>query len=40
VNRRRVLVAGIAAIVVCPAAIGAPKANVRVGYLELIKESA
>jgi len=39
VNRRRVLAAGIAAIVVCPSAVGAPKANARVGYLELVKES-
>ena len=38
-NRRRVLAAGIAAIVVCPSAVGAPKANARVGYLELVKES-
>jgi putative ABC transport system substrate-binding protein len=39
VNRRRVLAAGIAAIVACRAAIGAPKPNARVGYLERLKES-
>jgi putative ABC transport system substrate-binding protein len=39
VNRRRVIAAGIAAIVICPAAIGAPKANARVGYLELVRQS-
>jgi len=38
VNRRRVIAASIAAII-CPPAIGAPKTNARVGYLELVKES-
>ena len=37
-NRRRVIAAGIA-VAICPVAIGAPKANARVGYLELVKES-
>ena len=37
-NRRRVIAATIAAII-CAPAIGAPKTNARVGYLELVKES-
>ena len=38
-NRRRVIAAGIAAVLASRAAIGVPKANARVGYLELLKES-
>ena len=38
-NRRRLLGAGIAAVVAWGPARAAPKANARVGYLELVKES-
>jgi len=39
VNRRRLIVAGIAAAVGWRLAMAAPKANARVGYLELVKAS-
>ena len=38
-NRRRLLVASIAIATAWRPAIGAPRPNVRVGYLELVKES-
>jgi putative ABC transport system substrate-binding protein len=38
-NRRRLIAAGIAVAVGWHPAIGAPKPNARVGYLELVKES-
>jgi len=37
VNRRRVIAAGIAAVFISPAAIAAPKADARVGHLELVR---
>jgi len=39
VNRRRAIVAGAALALAGRAAIGAPKANARVGYLEFVKAS-
>ena len=38
-NRRRVLAAGVALALAGPGAVGAPKANARVGYLEYVKAS-
>ena len=38
-NRRRLIAASIAVAVAWRPAIGAPKSNARVGYLELVKES-
>ncbi len=38
-NRRRVLAAGVALALAARVAVGAPKANARVGYLEFVKAS-
>ena len=38
-NRRRFIAAGISATIAWRPAIGAPRPNARVGYLELVKDS-